>query len=208
MTTEATVDLILRYAKLGLKDWGHGRRRSTELQGRVRHLLSDRVATEVWQIASVIRGACGGGQGSGRGFFIPMPRDHHASIRQSLFHPRCDASGRVSFDLLILPDEANCLGFRFEPAESPSSTHAYAHLQLCRSLCGLDLPVPPWIPDSYPAFPLPACDTLGMFLCLTTSVHGYGERMGSVLGRMYATPSDLQKQLVRLKEVLGRGGSN
>ena len=114
----------------------------------------------------------------GHGRFIPMPTDR-ARTGSFFFLPIQGQSYPtvvLSFELLVLKT-GKCIAFRFEPSE-PEGRHGYSHVQMCRRLRGISSSIPglaEWMPDSYPAFPSPANDALGIFLAMATSVHGFGE---------------------------------
>ena len=88
-----------------------------------------------------------------------------------------------SLILFILVDrDKNSLAFRLEC--SSEGSHGYSHLQLTPKLEKLGLigwgegdeqggGLPKWLPDSYPAFPVPAENWTEMFLAMMTAVHGH-----------------------------------
>ena len=109
--------------------------------------------------------------------FIPMPTDRERTGCFFFLPIQVYSNGTrvaLSFELLWIRKDQNCIAFRFEPIAL--GRHGYSHIQLCRTLRGWPTGVcclPQWIPDSYPAFPSPARDQLGMFLSMATAVHGF-----------------------------------
>ena len=96
----------------------------------------------------------------------------------------------MAFDLFLFVKEQNCLAFRFEPPDKPNWSHNYPHVQLSRDLLHRTVKpkgIPSWLPDSYPAFPLPSSDPLKMFLSLVTAVHGRHKGFESILVEMFQT---------------------
>lgn len=132
--------------------------------------------------------------------------------RVSLFAPRYPDGVRshIGFDLIsfVFPEEHRyCLVFRFEPADEPQYSHGYPHIQFSRSLLRRADPigcVPSWLPDSYPAFPLPARDSTEMFLSMAVAVHGFEGGMKQLIEKMLQDrPLDLRKYLRRVENLLG-----
>ena len=115
--------------------------------------------------------------------FMPMPRHGYKGFEWCFFLPM-EAKGKLrSLALFILVNRArrNCMAFRFE--KSSRGRHAYAHVQLTSKLKHSGLPkkrvtsqsscLLEWLPDSYPAFPIPAENWTEMFLAMATAVHGW-----------------------------------
>jgi hypothetical protein len=139
--------------------------------------------------------------GTRKQLFIPMPTIYHTGIEQCFFLPIREANDKTSFDLLLLCEANNCLGFRFEPAQL--GTHDYGHIQLNRKMLGQTLPVeglPDWVPESYPAFPLRTSDPVEMFLSMATSVHGYRRGMSELLRDVLNEPAKLKRYLDSMQQ--------
>lgn len=166
-------ELITRYAEYGIAHWYS--EAPDPIKQRARAALSNKIAQNSYEVGKTIKSVNGANR-----MFIPMPLVNHAGIRSCFFLPiRLEGgqNARFAFELFLLVDLENCLGFRFEPADHGGRAHAYGHVQINRRMLGGDLPVndiPQWLPDSYPAFPICSSDSLQMFLSMTTSVHGYG----------------------------------
>ena len=132
--------------------------------------------------------------------FIPMPKMSKKGIERCFFLPirRWMNDGpNLSFDLFILVSNKNCLAFRFEPAHAQKSRHSYPHVQPSRRLLLKSIQpngVPEWLPESYPAFPIPSKDPLGIFLSMAVSVHGFRGGMDDLL-------PDVLKQANRSNEI-------
>ena len=150
---------------------------------------------------------------------FPMPDTYEKGQRKrsdrpriSLFAPRYPdgIQSHMAFDLLSFvsfKDDRRCLVFRFEPADAPRSSHGYPHVQLSRSLSRRTIPVgcvPSWLPDSYPALPVPARDSMDMFLSMAVAVHGFEGGMKRLLGEMFEErPRDVLKYVKKLENLLG-----
>jgi len=115
--------------------------------------------------------------------FLPMaqlPGLQKAGYVWGAFLP-VHSDGQLDALYLLLPakDTSHSLAFRFE-REDPGSLHGYWHMQFAREvkLSGEpNLPlngVPNWLPDSWPALPIPGKDWLDVFLVMLTAVHGFG----------------------------------
>ena len=151
--------------------------------------------------------------------FFPMPDTYRRwkkkifdRPRISFFMPRCldGTLSHMAFDMISFVsfmDHQHCLVFRFEPADEPPSSHGYPHVQLSRTLSGRTIPVgcvPSWLPDSYPAFPVPARDSIEMFLSMAVAVHGFERGMKQLIGEMFKErPLDVLKYVKRLENLVG-----
>lgn len=116
----------------------------------------------------------------------------------------------IAFDLIsfVSPEEHRyCLVFRFEPADELRYSHGYPHIQFSRSLLRRAVPigcVPSWLPDGYPAFPLPARDSTEMFLSMAVAVHGFEGGMKQLIEKLFQDrPLDVRKYLKRVEDLLG-----
>ena len=45
--------------------------------------------------------------------------------------------------------------------------------------------LPQWLPDSYPAFPIPAEDWIEMFLAMMTAVHGHRDGIDGLIRDLF-----------------------
>lgn len=165
-------ELMKKYAECGIAQWHDA---PYPMRLRALDALSNRIAEHSFEVDKTIKTLNGVDR-----MFIPMPSINHAGIQACFFLPIRLENGenaRFAFELFLLVDGENCLGFRFEPADSQDHAHAYGHVQMNCKMLGGSLPVtsiPQWLPDSYPAFPICSSDSFQMFLSMTTSVHGYG----------------------------------
>ena len=201
-------DLMEQYALRGLDDWRNNT--GEDLQRRARECLGMAIADTDWEVRMLIRNACNGGA-IGQQKFIPMPNHRHEGIERCFFLPireHGDENIKMAFDLFLLVDEENCLAFRFEPADPPEQSHNYGHVQLSRRLLRRTIEpsgIPSWLPDSYPAFPVPSSDPLKMFLSMATAVHGYAGGIESVLQDLFqkaSRPGDAAPYVGVLQEML------
>ena len=158
-------EILNSYIQYCIADWSVT---SEEVRSRAEKHLSARF------IASTVEEAWTWNNGDGR--FIPMPTNREKTgsffFLPILIQPYPTV---FSFELLLVLANGCCIAFRFEPSHS-EGRHGYSHVQLCRRLSGFSSAIPglaEWIPDSYPAFPTPANDALGMFLSMATAVHGF-----------------------------------
>ena len=125
-------------------------------------------------------------------FFLPIKINQESDEYLRLF-------------LLVKCKGYNWLGFRFE-GDRQSSRHGYSHLQFTR-----DIPEfkntfgPDWLPDSYPAFPVPARDSSEMFLSMVTAVHGLRGGIDELLKDIFqqaARPKDAIAYTKKLNKML------
>lgn len=155
------------YAQRGFADWKNAGNR---LRTAAQQCLANAIVESDWQIDQVIAGRHKG--------FIPMP--HHGYNKKldwCFFWPRIVENELRSLILFVLVNgkRRRCIAFRFE--SDADGAHGYTHVQLTLGWSKVaKLPhVLPWLPVSYPAFPVPAQDWLELFLAMATAVHGrYG----------------------------------
>jgi hypothetical protein len=182
---EATIAFMKAYALRGVKDWNSKVPEATRKRAR-RLLGPSNIADKEWEVMNTIEAIRGGQR---RQLFIPMPKVFHTGIEVCFFLPLREADDRAAFDLLLLCETDNCLGFRFEPAQL--GTHDYGHVQMNRKMMRESVEVsglPGWVPESYPAFPLRTSDPLEMFLSMATAVHGYRQGMSELLTDLLTEP--------------------
>ena len=197
--------LMEDYAVLGYVEWNDttpGRTRSRE---NIR--LQHKIVESDWQARNQIRNVHTRAPTS----FIPIRKYRHDGIDRCFFLPRRvgeDGELALAFDLVLFVTEDVELAFRFEPADSPGYSHDYPHVQLCRQVAErqLDLAgVPTWIPDSYPAFPLPSSDPLQLFLAMLTAVYGRSGGVENVIQETFqkvGRPADADRYVQLIGEML------
>lgn len=186
MSTQELDTLMLLYARRGIEDW---KKSSPVMRQRASQCLGANIADNEAEAAVTINTVYSpvGDPSTNHIRFIPMPKQNRRGIERCFFLPiRRWTSGvcNMSFDLFMLISQRNCLAFRFESAHGHRSRHDYSHVQPSRRLLLRTIipnGIPQWLPESYPAFPIPARDPLGMFLSMTVSVHGYRGGMDDLL---------------------------
>lgn len=198
------------YALRGREDW---KRAPKWLKDRARECLGNKIAENEYEASRTID-ATSKGAWDERYRFIPMPNVNHNGVAQGFFLPIREAvkggADQVSFDVFLLVDKDNCLGFRFEPADLPNSSHGYCHVQMNVVMFRESMEVkgiPSWLPKSYPAFPIRVADPLQMFLSMAISIHGYGNDytggMASILQEVCKNnPRDAVMYINELKRIL------
>lgn len=198
--------LMEDYAVLGYVEWNEttsGRTRDRE-KIRLRH----NIVESDWQTRSQVRNVHSRRPAS----FMPIPKYRHDGINRCFFLPRRvgeDGDLTLAFDLVLFVTDDVELAFRFEPADSPGYSHDYPHVQFCRQVAErqLDLAgVPTWIPDSYPAFPLPSSDPLRLFLAMLVAVHGRSGGVDHVIRETFqrvGRPADADQYVRLIAEMLG-----
>ena len=168
--------LMLAYSRRGLGDWR--READADLKKTAMQCLRNRIAEQSRDVEQTVSGRHVEPQ------FIPMPRQGSSSFEWSFFLPR-KVGGRLDALLMFMlvdRESKKSIAFRFEC--SAEGRHEYSHVQLTSKLSKSGLSamheldaqggcLPRWLPDSYPAFPIPAQDWTEMFLAMVTAVHGY-----------------------------------
>lgn len=169
--------LMSAYSRRGVDDWKN--QAAGGLRVAASGCLLNAIAENDWEISQVIDGV------PRERKFIPMPRHGwgNKGFEWCFFLPMTVEGDLRSLILFILVNRArrDCLVFRFEC--DSRGRHRYSHVQLTPKLSksGLKMPVrvgventcvAEWLPQSYPAFPIPARNWTEMFLVMATSVHG------------------------------------
>ena len=172
-------ELMLLYSRRGLDEWNGAR--SDLRQIALECLSAAGIVETEHEAEAVIEGS------SCRGMFIPMP-EAGRGFERSFFLPSIEGDRLRALTLFLLVNRArrDCVAFRFECAERTGSRHGYTHVQLTRDLRVAGRTnrlqgVPEWLPASYPAFPVPARDSLELFLAMATAVHGFPGGIDSLI---------------------------
>ena len=179
--------LLRLYATRGLAEWQN----LVPLEERriTRDRLGLKIVENEWEIQNTILSTTNPNLR-----FIPMPRVNHSGIKHCFFLPiGSPHENGMKFELFLVVDEENCLGFRFETADS-EGTHNYNHVQITCQMTLSANGIPPWIPKSYPAFPMGSAEPLDMFLYMATSVHGYGGGMQQVIQEIFEEDPKCRKE--------------
>ena len=181
MLTNDLNDLMRLYSMRGVDDWRNDTK--AKLRKEVRQRLSNSGIAE--NEKDVRRMICRIFHAKdSRIQFIPMPKCPEPSIDWCFFLPTKIDQGNDEYlrlFLLIKCKRHNWIGFRFE-GDSQVSRHGYRHLQFTRNIPEFPEAFgPDWLPDSDPAFPVPARDSLEMFLCMATAVHGFRGGIDDIL---------------------------
>ena len=185
--------LMRAYGHKGMRDWKNA---GDALQKTAMRCLGNRIAEHQQDVNLTVDGRHTVPQ------FIPMPRHGGGDFEWCFFLPK-KAGGRLeSLLLFILVDRKradNCIAFRFEC--SPEGRHGYSHVQLTSKLSKAGLSamgevdarnlrdgfLPRWLPDGYPAFPVPAKDWTQMFLAMMTAVHGHQGGIDKLIRDLFGT---------------------
>ena len=191
-------ELVTEYARKGVEDW---KRLPQDLQRAARKYLGNRIIDSEHQFWNQVPKET-------QDSFFPMPRRKE---KKNLYCCFFRMRRKTSFELFVLVGCQNSLAFRFEPADEGASAHNYPHMQLCVRFQDLDPPptgVPNWLPDSYPAFPLPASNPTKLFLAMLTSIHGRSGGVDEILREMFQQANKTaqwRECIAVLNEMLGAG---
>ena len=183
------LNLLRLYARRGLEDW---RNESRNFRNYAIRSLSADIALDETQADVTINATYVAADGSVDRFrFIPMPRIPRRGPNRFFFLPiREYVNGKVrySFDLFLLAESGNSLGFRFEPSHGIHTPHGYPHVQICRELLRKTIVIhaaPNWVPVSYPAFPIPSGCPVDIFLAMAVAVHGFRNGLDALLVEIF-----------------------
>ena len=210
MTLSELDTLMLLYARRGINDWNQAG--GKKMRRRASQCIGVDIADNEKDVERTIRMDFSKDSSCAEHLkFIPMPKFNTKGIERCFFSPiarRTKDGLNLSFDLFILVARTDCLAFRFEPSHGQNSPHSYPHAQLSRELRLKTIrpTVPCWLPNSYPAFPIPARDPLGMFLSMAVAVHGFRGGVEELIKEMFQEaqyPSQARKYVKRLENMLG-----
>ena len=192
------MELMRGYAITGVRDWREAP--ASTKQNAVECLAPMYLADREQHIDDVLRQK----KSSLSPKFIPMPRPSFGKsakkkrFQWTFFSPvGLDDRSKdiISFELLILYKQKQCLAFRLEPGHPESKAHNYTHLQFNQELYKKRIQVegiPSFISDSFPAFPLPGSDTISLFFAMIVAVHGY-EGARKIMLRIFHQENDINK---------------
>lgn len=224
MTGATGNDLMRLYALRGVREWT--RPANSDLRRVAKRLIRDGIVENEAGVTQVFRG--------NDPRFLPMadlPSLRRSGYEWCFFLPLLERGELVSLVLLLLCRQEDSgtgegtgrlraceaapprapLAFRFERERESGSRHQYWHMQLTRRIKvpgGNDIEVrrlPGWLPDSYPAFPVPGESWLDMFLAMLTAVHGYPNGVEAVVRSLWQKASRPEEARVCLKRLRAMG---
>ncbi len=200
------MELMRGYAITGVRDWKS--KAPESIRKNALECLAHRyLAEEEQYIDNILRQE----KSSPSPRFIPMPRPgFRRSTKkrfQWTFFAPVGLDDIMSFELLILYEKRQCLAFRLEPGHPESRSHNYTHIQFNQDLYKKRIQVagiPPFISDSFPAFPLPGSDAISLFFAMIVAVHGYQGTL-NIIQRVFQAGSGsekVSKYLIHLRNLL------
>lgn len=208
MTGSTSSELMRLYALRGVREWRQQANRDWRRAAK-RMIGGGRIVENEAGVKQVFKGL--------DSRFLPMAE--LSSLKRSgydwcFFLPLVQSGQLASLVLLLLAQQEGTgtdgkvpLAFRFEREGETESRHQYWHVQLTRKIKvpgGKDIDVkrlPIWLPDSYPAFPVPGDSWLDMFLALLTAVHGYPDGVENVIRGLWQKASRPQEARVCLERL-------
>lgn len=193
-------ELVLPYALWGARWWR--KEAPKEIRKQAEETLDIEIASPEL-VNKTVMSPIGSAQPILR--LIPMPCDARG-VTCSFFAPVLSHNSRTSFHLVVMAEKGQ-LAFRIEPGDvGPEWTHRYDHVQLCKSIGhhSYTLPnVPDWLPESYPAFPVPGKSIVSRFLAMIVAMHGFADSLKEVFEKIFpARPMLGEKYTGIIKELL------
>lgn len=183
-------ELVLPYALWGANRWN---KQPREIRRRAEKSLNVEIADPAL-VNRAVMSPIGSTQSTLT--LIPMPCDPKG-VTCSFFAPVRSHNLHTSFHLVVLAEEGQ-LAFRIEPGDvGPGWTHRYDHVQLCKSIGNhsYTLPnVPNWLPESYPAFPVPGGCIVSRFLAMIVAMHGFADSLNAVFDVIFPSRPMLRKK--------------
>ena len=201
----ASIDeLLLAYARLGLKHWASV---SLSVKKRARKVRVD-IATQPAAAENAVTNPFRPLASNGNPMrLIPMPCKQNR-VYAAFFAPWVGGAGPagLSFDLVVLSQQGSPFAFRFEPGSDYNATaHGYDHVQLNESLGKRQVPmegaVTP-LPTTYPAFPIPSKDPVTRFLTLAVAMHGYPSGVDQVLDDAFKGKANRRKTYLEITKAI------
>ena len=196
-----TEGLMRQYALHGVRDWGKSK--NDRDKTRTERMLGARIAhTEYLAVKAIYpqRPVC-------QRYFIPTPELSVSNIDWAFFLPRrASADAELMFDLVFSLPGSRHIGFRLEPGHrNGGGRHGYGHVQLNSRYDGKEIePEKPldWLPNRYPAFPLPGAGSLDRFLMLVVALHGFPNCTQTVLRSVCERPMQFRSYFGRAQHLL------
>lgn len=174
-------ELVLPYAQWGARKW---KDKPKKLRERDKRTLDVEIAS-LAQVDEAVMSPIRPTRGMLR--LIPMPCDARG-VTCSFFVPVLSHNSCTAFHLVVLAGDGQ-LAFRIEPGDVGSGwTHRYDHVQLCKSIGhrSYRLPnAPEWLPESYPAFPVPGECIISRFLAMIVAMHGFADSLKEVFDEVF-----------------------
>lgn len=195
-------ELVCRYALAGVEEWQ--RSKSTAARLTAAQLLCTKVAASEHDATQAVYNRKTGENGC----LLPARELTASDIEWAFFKPRQDAAeAQWMFDVVFWLKDQKHICFRLEPADGgKDARHGYSHVQLSWRFNGKQsVPRKPlrWLPDSYPAFPVPGKCSLDRFLMLVTALHGFPACTSTVLERLWiGRPKKCKEYVDRVRGLL------
>ena len=200
-------ELVLAYALLGVGWWNRKDRTTREAAKAV---LEIDIADDEYTARDVVMSPFRAETGKPL-VLIPMPLPEKRGL--AFFAPVGvrQGHGTVAFDLALVVDKGrHALGFRFEPADAgEDQSHGYEHVQLSVAMGHRTARLsktPSWLPDSYPAFPIPTKNMRDRFLAMALAMHGFPQGVVDVVDQIASRNAALARECrSRINGMVGRG---
>ena len=201
-------ELVVPYANLGVRRW-------RDVGAKLRVAATQALGIEIAEhehVASraVVSPFSPDSDDPEKLILIPMPCCPRG-LNGAFFTPVSSSRAEPSFDLVALTDGGQ-IAFRFEPGDVEGRVHSYDHVQLSKSIGRrvARLPgTPDWLPDSYPAFPIPGRCAASRFFSMVVAMHGYPDGVRDVLTEMFSNRDAIWKEhlglIDRMLEVRDEG---
>lgn len=191
-------ELVLPYARWGADRW---REQPKEIREQAEETLDVEIASPEL-VTKTVMSPIGSTQPILR--LIPMPCDAR-DVTCSFFAPVLSHNSCTSFHLVVLAEKGQ-LAFRIEPGDVGSGwAHRYDHVQLCKSIGhrSYTLPnAPEWLPESYPAFPVPGESIVSRFLAMIVAMHGFADSLKAVFEMIFPSRPTLRRKYSEITEDL------
>lgn len=200
MTETGVEELIRLYTLAGVEDWRDWRRSGSRMaQPNLERILGARISASPADAMQVVY--------QRNADFVPAKRLAASNIEWAFFRPHREQGAEWMFDVALWLPGRNHILFRLEPpGQRFNSRHRYNHVQLSRrGKGGSPRPQEPheWLPDSYPAFPIPGRSSLDRFLMLIVALHGFPACTRTVLSDMWGgRPSKVREHIRRVANLL------
>lgn len=165
-------ELMRRYALAGVKDWQQSR------SEREQRIVERELGAKILVSEHDVGWAVGRERKRQEACLVPARGLTTNDVNWAFFVPRREVkNAEWMFDLIFWLPEGKHICFRLEPADrEDGARHGYSHVQLSWRFNGKQsTPRSPlkWLPDSYPAFPIPGKCSLDRFLMLVVALHGF-----------------------------------
>lgn len=212
MDSEKFFLLLRKIAESGLRHW---RDASPDLPRRLPTFLSTKLISNSEELDHILNKNSFPSEDSTDYKLIPLylHDDDSAFFLLPLWEKRHSPDFTARLHLVIVKKDpaAYTVAFRFEPPDLRGDRHTYWHVQLTSRIGHRQFALPKspeWLPQSYPALPLPALEGFSdLLICSFVACAGYPEKVRDIFKKRLQLGVRDQANYVRRIDALFQAAS-